>query len=298
MRPVAGPAPGFCDDAKRRAVLTKAAGALAKRLADPSLPSEDGLDVLLKAVLLAECEDAGNAAAARCEVLRADLAAALRQALAPLPSAAHFLTDCCRGDGSFAPCVRVEVRGTAGRTITKGCFTIGSDPYCDVQAFGDATVMPLQCLVVPLPGGTVIIDIWSGGGTCAAWRGTTGDPGLSTLKTGPCTALVARHNERIAFRIGAQTTITLGPRLKKVAKAARPVAAKTVVRPGLKAEKVALAPRECKPAAASQISTFSTACVSSSSSSSTSSSSSSLSSRSRSRSRRRITAGRPIAVRT
>jgi len=291
MRAAMGPATSFCDDAGRRAFLTKAAGAIARQLVDRSAPSEDDLRMPIKDVLLAECEDASSVAAARCEALRSDLAAAVRQVLAPLPSAAHLLTNC--GDGAFAPCVRVEVRGTAGRTILKGCFTIGSDPYCDVHVFGDATVMPLQCLVIPLPGGLVVVDIWSGGSTHATWRRNDSDPGSPIMKTDPCAAFVMKHNERTVFRIGARTTVTLGQHSEKVA---HPVLAKTVVQPGPEAEKVSGAPRECKPAVAGKMSTFSTACVTLSSCGSSSSSSTGLASRSRSRSCRRAQVGGPMAV--
>mmetsp|Transcript_8418 Transcript_8418/g.24747 ORF Transcript_8418/g.24747 Transcript_8418/m.24747 type:complete len:239 (+) Transcript_8418:61-777(+) len=144
----------------------------------------------LKELFLRESEDESAAAAERCRQLRGELAAQLllvatEQGL-PLAAGRHE-----------RPAVRVQVRGTAGRRMLAGAFTVGSDPYCDVHCWGDSTVAPLQCLVVSLPGSAVVLDVWSG--TTRAWP------------QGQAQALALRHSERAVLRLGARTSLTLGP---------------------------------------------------------------------------------------
>ncbi|CAK0828595.1 unnamed protein product [Prorocentrum cordatum] len=114
--------------------------------------------------LLAHSEDESEAAAAACVRLRVRLAAALRDALARWPQAERLLcADAEDGEAPIgAPPVRVEVRGTAGRSLIFDAFTVGSAPECDVQAVGDDTVRPLHCVVLSMPGGVVVADFWSG----------------------------------------------------------------------------------------------------------------------------------------
>lgn len=146
--------------------------------------------------LLAHSEDESEAAAAACVRLRVRLAAALRDALARWPQAERLLcADAEDGEAPIgAPPVRVEVRGTAGRSLIFDAFTVGSAPECDVQAVGDDTVRPLHCVVLSMPGGVVVADFWSG-----AAEG----------------AFVLQRGERITLHIGDSTTVGLGPDARK-----------------------------------------------------------------------------------
>jgi len=261
MQTAAGMAARLRDGEERWVLLEAAAEALAQGIADGSMPEEE-LRVLLKDVLLAECEDESREAAARCELLRVELAAFLREALRSKPGAPHPLVGPGRGCGDLAPRVRVDVRGTAGRTLTKGSFSVGSDPYCDVQVFGDATVMPLQCVVVPLPGGVLVVDLWSGGGTRAKWRWSGEGRRTPVFGAGPNPVMVVGRDERIVFRLGAQTTVTLGPCVQTGRRCAGPEA-EAAARPAPRAADAARAAsvEGREPAPAVELSTVSAARV-------------------------------------
>uniref|UniRef100_A0A7S4VL97 FHA domain-containing protein n=1 Tax=Alexandrium monilatum TaxID=311494 RepID=A0A7S4VL97_9DINO len=246
MQTAAGMAARLRDGEERWVLLEAAAEALAQGIADGSMPEEE-LRVLLKDVLLAECEDESREAAARCELLRVELAAFLREALRSKPGAPHPLVGPGRGCGDLAPRVRVDVRGTAGRTLTKGSFSVGSDPYCDVQVFGDATVMPLQCVVVPLPGGVLVVDLWSGGGTRAKWRWSGEGRRTPVFGAGPNPVMVVGRDERIVFRLGAQTTVTLGPCAQTGRRPAGPEAAAARAAPRAASAARAASAEGCEP---------------------------------------------------
>jgi len=194
--------------------------------------------------MLAESADESDAAAIRCMLLRADLSAALREALAARPETAHVV-----GMGMLtfrpAPPVRIEVRGTAARRILCGAFSIGSDPLCDVQAFGDASVLPLQCVIVSLPGGLVVIDAWSSAGPRMAWQCL--GPASVLVESGrrQRRAVVVPHGDRAVFSIGDRTTFALGPPAEQP-----PVAADAKAQEGALASAAAMElalPRRCLP---------------------------------------------------
>mmetsp|Transcript_108302 Transcript_108302/g.306980 ORF Transcript_108302/g.306980 Transcript_108302/m.306980 type:complete len:250 (-) Transcript_108302:6-755(-) len=182
-------------DRHRACMLDAVAAEIAESLALGG-PLQEGVpSQWLGAEMLAHSEDESEAVAAECVRLRVDLAAALRAALARWPQAAGLLR---AGETPLAPAVRAEVRGTAGRSIVCDAFTVGSAPECDVQAVGDSTVRPLDCVVVSLPGGVVVADLWSG---AAAKK-----------------AIVFQHGERITLHIGDRTAVGLGPDARRARK--------------------------------------------------------------------------------
>jgi len=117
------------------------------------------------------------------------------------------------GTGKYVdpPRVWIEVRHTAGRWMPAGAaFTVGTDDGCDIQVAGDSTVSALQCLVVPLPGGTVVIDAWSSvfatrrlAPECHCLQ-EPGSPGQQQL-----TAFVLPPGHCTHLMVGERTTITL-----------------------------------------------------------------------------------------
>jgi len=248
---------------RRQAVLDSMAEAIAASLETGSQLGDDMLPLLLRDMLLEESEDASDEALARCIRLRSDLADALQRAIAERRGVEASLAG---GDGHIparmAPPVRVEVRGTAGRHIIYDAFTVGSAPECDIQVYGDPAVHPLQCVVCSLLGGIVVADAWSSGCTSVEQHG--GGPWQSA-------AFVLAHGERATIRIGARTTITVGPEASKSALKA----------PRADRADEAPAKQEC------DVSTTYDSCFSSSISALFSSSGSLGSSRSRSRSPRR-----------
>mmetsp|Transcript_13471 Transcript_13471/g.26465 ORF Transcript_13471/g.26465 Transcript_13471/m.26465 type:complete len:326 (-) Transcript_13471:112-1089(-) len=183
---------------------------------------------LLREAFLAESEDESEAAAARCAQLRRGLAAALHTACAARGALNPLLVKPRRG--TCPPPVRIEVRNTAGRCMTQGSFAVGSHPYCDVQVFGDATVQPLHCVVVSLPGGIAVVDAWSRGGTervSDQYDGPT-----PALREGSACAFTLPHGQRATLRIGA-TVIALGPPRPRAPKrgTAAPLTSKVMARP-------------------------------------------------------------------
>lgn len=171
----------------------------------------------LRDALLAESVDASDAAAARCARLRVELATALWQEIRAHPNLIHLLDD---GEGMVPP-VRVEVRGTAGRLVSDEAFCVGSADECDVQAYGDPTVLPLQLLAIALPGGVIIADFWSGGGTRMTWRNGGRAPASPLSTPAQSAAFVIPHCERVILSIGSRTTIALGPCAEEVSRAKR-----------------------------------------------------------------------------
>jgi len=77
---------------------------------------------------------------------------------------------------------------------------------------------PLQCIVIPLPGGIIVADAWSNGRTCVTWRQTC------SKAVSPCAspvhpiAFVIEHGERALLRLGLNTTIGLGPSKNEIEK--------------------------------------------------------------------------------
>jgi len=183
---------------------------------------------LLREAFLGECEDESEAVAARCAQLRHGLAAALRTACAARGALNPLLVKPCRG--TSPPPVRIEVRSTAGRHMTQGCFAVGSHPHCDVQVFGDAAVLPLQCVVVSLPGGIVVVDAWSRGGTQRV--SDQYDGLMPPVLEGSACAFALPHGQRATLRVGA-TIIALGPPRPRTPKrgVAAPVASRVMARP-------------------------------------------------------------------
>jgi hypothetical protein len=236
--------------AERQAVLRGLADSLAGALAGGSALQEDCPASLLREALLAESEDASEAACGRCLRLRGDLATAAREALGRREGVKALVADAL---GDALP-VRVEVRGTAGRSILSPAFTVGSSPHCDVQAVGDATVAPLQCVVVSLPGGVVVCDAWSGGRTSETWRGgeRPQEPVLRPTAAAGSTVFFAAYGERVTLQIGAKTTITLATKPKKVPTATAPAKALLFA-----SQKVVDDPKKSKLPCYSQVSTCS-----------------------------------------
>lgn len=186
-------------------LLRTAAEAVRASMAGGALPDLSFAEAF-RDVLLAENADRSEEAAARCRALRSTFAAAVRRALAEMPETSSLVAG---GVGlcGLVPPVHVEVRGTAGRRVSADAFLIGASPECDVQPTGDPTVQPLQWIVVPLPGGIVVVNFWSGGDTRAAGS-------RSSSQAEPCqsgAAFIVAPGERTLLQLGAQTTITLGP---------------------------------------------------------------------------------------
>lgn len=184
-------------------VLMGAAEAIAASLID-GLPLEVVRLRQLRDALLAENGDASPDAAQRCACLRRGLAKAVRQAVSERAGTSHFLS------GGKAPPARVEVRNTAGRAMVSDSFAVGRAPECDVQTSGDATVSRLQCVAVSLPGGIVVVDAWSSGGTRTVRRFGQANA-LPQSVPGRRMAFLVPHGERIVFMLGNRTTIALGP---------------------------------------------------------------------------------------
>ncbi|CAE8591257.1 unnamed protein product, partial [Polarella glacialis] len=119
-----------------------------------------------------------------------------------------------------------EVRGTAGRLVQAASFSVGSAPECDIQACGDPTVLPVQCVVMSLPSCILVADFWSGGGTQMMWRMSANELGSPIFAEARHPTFVVAHGDRVVLRIGDQTTLTLGPSMKKLEKSRRKVSRK------------------------------------------------------------------------
>lgn len=201
-----------CDDFLRAAATTIVASL------ESGEPLLEGAPISkLRNALLAESVDASDAAAARCARLREELTTALWQEIRARPQLTHLLD---YGEG-MVPQVRVEVRGTAGRLVSDEAFCVGSADECDVQAYGDPTVLPLQLLAIAVPGGVIVADFWSGGGTRMTWRNGGRAPASPLSAPAQRAAFVIPHCERVILRIGSRTTITLGPCAEEISKSKR-----------------------------------------------------------------------------
>mmetsp|Transcript_5049 Transcript_5049/g.14890 ORF Transcript_5049/g.14890 Transcript_5049/m.14890 type:complete len:286 (+) Transcript_5049:41-898(+) len=139
--------------------------------------------------------------------LRVALVAAAREATEALPLAATRLVSGRKSDED-AVAVKVEVRGNAGRQM-RGAFTIGSSHGCDVQVGGDPTVEHTQLLVVPMPGGAIVADAWSGGGSGIVARGREGRAPVPVLGPVLDGAFVVEPGETVEVEIGSRTTVTI-----------------------------------------------------------------------------------------
>lgn len=235
VRATAAELEAFLDE--QTPLLQAAAAAAAESFATRAPLVGTAVAEALVEALLKENADASEAAEARCKVLRSALAKEVCSALAMTPEASE-LTAGWEFGGLPKP-VRVELRGTAGRSMLAGAFVVGRAAECDVQAFGDETVLPVQCVVISLPGGVLVADFWSEGGTHVTWRGggAAGEPsspvaaGAGGLADARPPAFVVAHGERAVLRVGDRTTITLGPKAPKASKAskAKRAAAETAV---------------------------------------------------------------------
>jgi len=186
-------------------VLRGASEAIATSLVDGTVLEVGRSMRLLRDALLAENSDAGEAAATRCSELRNALADTVRDSLRKRKLSASIV----EGDGP-APRVRVEVRGTAGRMVMTEAFAVGRAPECDVQTSSDGTVSRLQFLAISVPGGIVVVDAWSSGGTRVVRRsGPAGSLPASVASRRQ--VFIVPHGERVCFLIGAKTTVTFGP---------------------------------------------------------------------------------------
>lgn len=115
------------------------------------------------------------------------------------------------------PPSRIKVRGTAGRIVLEDILTVGSAHECTVQIGGDPTVLALQCVVVAMPGGTVLVDAWSGGSTIVVARG--GPDRAPAPVMGPVcdAALLVGLEEEVVVQLGERTKISLEPRKGRLA---------------------------------------------------------------------------------
>lgn len=194
---------------ERCPVLRAAAEAVAESLVSRTHLRNATLANALRSSLLAENADANQVAEAHCVAVRCAFADEVQCALSGLHGT------CVEGAISGpVPPVRIEIRGTAGRLVFMRAFTVGSAPECDVQVCGDPTVLPLRFVMVPLPCGIVVADFWSRGGVPVN-RQPAKDEHASALAPARSTARIAAHDERSIIRIGARTTITLGPPAKR-----------------------------------------------------------------------------------
>eukprot|EP00449_Zooxanthella_nutricula_P036931 CAMPEP_0198617016 /NCGR_PEP_ID=MMETSP1462-20131121/160181_1 /TAXON_ID=1333877 /ORGANISM="Brandtodinium nutriculum, Strain RCC3387" /LENGTH=339 /DNA_ID=CAMNT_0044348815 /DNA_START=27 /DNA_END=1045 /DNA_ORIENTATION=+ len=202
------------------ALLQGSAEAIAQSLATgAALGADEGLSEALKAMLLAESADSSEAAGARRRTLRNALAEEVYCCVALTREASQLVADwdLCPHDAANAPPVHVELRGTAGRSVDEGAFVVGSAAVCDIQAVGDPTVLPVHCIVVPLPETILIADFWSGGSTRRIRPEFAHEPASPAPPLAQRAAFVVDRSERVVLRIGAKTTITLGPPSRSVA---------------------------------------------------------------------------------
>lgn len=208
-------------------VLRAAAEAVVESLVTGAPLSDNAaLAEAFQDALLAENADASEVAAERCKALRSAFAKEVSGALALHAETVQLAAQDCGPGKAEVERLRVEIRGTAGRALHGGAFVVGRAAECDVQAAGDRTVLPVQCVLVPLPAGVLIADFWSGGGTRITWRGSAEEPASPISSPAQRAAFVVARDERVVLRIGARTTITLGPRK---AKRKEPVASKPEV---------------------------------------------------------------------
>lgn len=132
-------------------VLRAGAEAVAESLATGKPLKDTRLAVPLEQAFLAESPDASEEAQARCRAIREAFAEELEMAVkADAAAQAQKLIFEELSEVDTRPVLRVEVRGTAGRSLIDRAVAVGSKPECDVQVFGDEGVRPLQFLVVSL----------------------------------------------------------------------------------------------------------------------------------------------------
>mmetsp|Transcript_126142 Transcript_126142/g.362835 ORF Transcript_126142/g.362835 Transcript_126142/m.362835 type:complete len:281 (-) Transcript_126142:142-984(-) len=151
--------------------------------------------------------------------LRSALVAEFQKAAICLPPALVRLSGAAVGvwsEARPAPPVRVQVRGTAGRSVFGGAFTVGSGDGCDVQVRGDASVQATQLLVLSLSdargrGLCVVADAWSGGSTQLVARGRRGQDLVPCLGASLAEILIVEEGQRVELQIGDATTVTLEP---------------------------------------------------------------------------------------
>jgi len=101
--------------------------------------------------------------------------------------------------------------GNNVQTIDKELFSIGRLSSNEVMvADDDSTVSRMHLWVFSLPGGIVLVDGWSCGGTFVLDRSL---PTRPVSKPGARIAMLIPHNEAVTLRIGASTLLTLNPKL-------------------------------------------------------------------------------------
>lgn len=154
-----------------------------------------------------------EAASMHASPVRNSVFAAVKSAVAgKIPAAATFLKVDAAECSAGAPPVRADVRDTGAREVYGGVFTFGRSDTCDVQVFGDETVLPVQIIAISLPGGTIVADFASAGGTEVVGRGCGGAEPIPVLGGVCLKALVVRPGDRIVLQVGDRSTISLQPR--------------------------------------------------------------------------------------
>jgi len=216
----------MCDHPHQNRLMPTAA-ALAESLASGFPIADEGIAESIREVLFSESADASDEAAERCALIRTALAREVCETLRLDARTVHLLGE-DGGDVDLStwvpPPVRVEIRGTAGRLVSHGVFAIGSSPNCEVHLLGDASVLPLQCLVISLPGGIVTVDLWSDNGTCMNFHQRHGHAGETTSTVTHKNCLLIAHGDRATFQVGQRTTVSFGPSAKKMQKKERKAA--------------------------------------------------------------------------
>lgn len=204
-----------------RAVAEAVADSLASGMPPPQNPT---LASALQYALIAESVDAGKAAEARYYAVRRAFSEEVRCAVKASPEASEHCAGAVCQEQSSKPRalrpIRVEVRGTAGRAMLADSFAVGSEPECDVEVFGDCSVLPLQFVVVSLPSCILVVDFWSGGRTRLTWRASADEPGAPVIShsSEQQAVFVVAHGARAILQISDSATVTLGPSMKKLTK--------------------------------------------------------------------------------
>jgi len=168
----------------------------------------------LEEILREHNADKNDEEAEKAREVRESLASTLRQALHLSNSyVAVKLLRQARDTPWPLPPVRVEVRGTAGRSVRGSCFLIGSAAECEVQLFGDASVRPIHSLVFSLPGGLLVVDPLTGGQSRQADGGrmAVDSPSAEAEAPQPECFFVFSRSHRRALTLGAKSTIAFGP---------------------------------------------------------------------------------------
>lgn len=188
-------------------VLRAGAEAVAESLATGKPLKDTRLAVPLEQAFLAESPDASEEAQARCRAIREAFAEELEMAVkADAAAQAQKLIFEELSEVDTRPVLRVEVRGTAGRSLIDRSVAVGSKPECDVQVFGDEGVRPLQSWWCPSTC-TVIADF--SGETCATWRSSMRQHEHNGLGVPGATFMIA-PGERVVLQVG-HSCVALGP---------------------------------------------------------------------------------------